>query len=135
MVVEKIISGGQTGADRAALDVSIELGISHGGWISKGRLTENGPLPDQYQLREMPTESYPRRTEENVIASDGTLIISHGKLMGASALSRKLAGKYGRPCLHTDLRKMSAFEAAEKINTWIKKHGIKVLNVAGPRAS
>ena len=74
-MITKIVSGGQTGADRAALDVAIEEGILHGGWIPKGRKTETGPLPEKYQLKEMPTEEYPKRTEQNVIDSDGTLII------------------------------------------------------------
>ena len=74
----KIISGGQTGADRAALDVAIKLNIPHGGWIPRGRKTEDGSLDEKYQLQEMSTESYSQRTEQNVIASDGTLIISRG---------------------------------------------------------
>jgi len=79
-MLTKIISGGQTGADRAALDAAIDLGIPHGGWIPKGRNAEDGTLPDKYQLQEMPTASYPKRTEQNVIDSDGTLILSHGNL-------------------------------------------------------
>ncbi|MBW2083807.1 MAG: hypothetical protein JRI39_12165, partial [Deltaproteobacteria bacterium] len=85
-MINKIISGGQTGAEQAALDVAIELGIPHGGWIPKGRLTENGFLPEIYQLQEMPTTSYVKKTEQNILDSDGTLIISHGKLTGGSAL-------------------------------------------------
>ncbi len=85
-MLKKIISGGQTGADQAALDAAIKLGIPHGGWIPKGRSTENGKLPDKYKLKEMPTKSYPNRTEQNVIDSDGTLIITHGKLTGGSNL-------------------------------------------------
>ncbi len=81
-MIKRIISGGQTGADQAALDVAIKLDISHGGWIPKGRLTEDGPLPDKYKLQEMPTSSYPKRTEKNILDSDGTLILSHGKLTG-----------------------------------------------------
>ena len=96
-MLRKIISGGQTGADRAALDAAIELGIPHGGWIPKGRLTEDGPLPDRYQLVEMPTASYPKRTEQNVIDSDGTLIVTHGKLTGGSALTQKLARSMDAP--------------------------------------
>ena len=79
-MIRKIISGGQTGADQAALDAAIKLDIPHGGWIPKGRLTENGPLPDKYKLTEMPGSGYTLRTEQNVIDSNGTLIISHGKL-------------------------------------------------------
>jgi len=74
--VEKIISGGQTGADRAALDAAIGLDIPHGGWIPKGRKTEDGTLPDRYDLQEMRTASYPKRTERNIVDSDGTLILS-----------------------------------------------------------
>ena len=135
MLISKIISGGQTGADRAALDVAIELGIPHGGWIPKGRKTEAGPLPEKYQLREMPTEIHPGRTEKNVLDSDGTLILSHGRLTGGSAVTDRLAAKYGRPFLHIDLNKVNAFRAAETITDWITEHGISILNVAGPRAS
>ena len=81
-MITKIITGGQTSADRAALDVAMEEGIHHGGWIPKGRNTEPGPLPERYQLTEMATDEYPKRTEQNVIDSDGTLIISHGELTG-----------------------------------------------------
>ena len=83
-MIKKIISGGQTGADRAALDTAIKIGIPQGGWIPKGRITEEGPLPDKYQLQEMSSDSYPERTEQNVIDSDGTLIISRGPLTGGS---------------------------------------------------
>jgi predicted Rossmann-fold nucleotide-binding protein len=69
-MLTKIISGGQTGADQAALDAAIELGIPHGGWIPKGRLTEAGPLPEKYNLTEMPTKDYLKRTKQNVADSD-----------------------------------------------------------------
>ena len=134
-MITKIISGGQTGADRAALDVAIEEGIPHGGWIPKGRLTEAGRLPAKYQLKEMPTADYPKRTEKNVIDSDGTLIISHGKLTGGSKFTREMAKKHTRPSLHIDLEVINGFRAAQTITTWITDHGIRVLNVAGPRAS
>jgi hypothetical protein len=132
---KKIISGGQTGADRAALDSAIKLGIPHGGWIPKGRITEEGPLPDKYQLQEMPTNSYPKRTEQNVIDSEGTLIISHGPLTGGSDYTRKMAMKHGKPWFHTDLNKLPTFQAATIINDWISKNRIETLNIAGPRAS
>jgi len=79
-MLEKIISGGQTGADQAVLDIAIKLGFPHGGWIPKGRITEAGPLPDKYRLKEMPTDSYSECIEQNVKDSKGTLIISYGKL-------------------------------------------------------
>ena len=134
-MLTKIISGGQTGADRAALDVAMDLDIPHGGWILKGRKTEDGTLPDRYHLQEMPTYSYPKRSEQNVMDSDGTLILSHGKLTGSSALTLKLAEKHHKERLHIDLTKTNAFEAGRAINTWIMRNEIKVLNVAGPRAS
>ena len=134
-MIKKIISGGQTGADRAALDVAIKLDISHGGWIPKGRKTENGVLPDKYHLQEMATTSYPKRTEKNVLDSDGTLIFSYGALSGGSALTRKMAKKHNRPWLHIDLDKISSPEAAEAVNRWVEREGLQTLNVAGPRAS
>jgi hypothetical protein len=134
-MIRKIISGGQTGAARAALDAAIKLGIPHGGWIPKGRITEEGPLPDKYQMQEMPTDSYPKRTEQNVIDSDGTLIISHGSLTGGSAYTRKMAMKNGKPWFHADLNKLPTFQAGKLIEGWILKNGIETLNVAGPRAS
>lgn len=134
-MVKKIISGGQTGVDQAALDVAIKLGISHGGWIPKGRLTENGMLDDQYQLKEMETANYNKRTEQNVIDSDGTLILSHGELTGGSDYTRDMVLRHGRPWLHIDLNKTESFQAARQIRSWITEQEIKVLNVAGPRAS
>ena len=88
MLLRKIISGGQTGADQGALDAAIEYSFPHGGWIPKGRLTETGPLPEQYQLVEMATTSYKKRTEQNVIYSNGTLIISRGRLTGGTRLTK-----------------------------------------------
>jgi hypothetical protein len=132
-MLTKIISGGQTGADQAALDVAIEYGIPHGGWIPKGRKTEDGILPDKYKLQEMPTTSYPKRTEQNVIDSDGTLILTHGKLTGGSALTLKMAKKRDRQWLHVDLTQTNAFDAAHLVNSWIVRHGIRVLR--GERGS
>ena len=134
-MIRKIISGGQTGADQAALDAAIKLGIPHGGWIPKGRLTENGPLPDKYKLMEMTGTAYVLRTEQNVIDSNGTLIISHGKLSDGSDYTRKMAIKHHRPWLHIDLNKTPAFKAATLICSWIDENTIEILNVAGPRAS
>ncbi len=96
-MIKKIISGGQLGADQAALDAAIKLEIPHGGWIPKGRMTESGPLPDRYKLQEMTTNSYPKRTEKNVTDSDGTVIISSGKLTDGSKLTEKLAEKHKKP--------------------------------------
>lgn len=134
-MIKKIISGGQTGADRAALDVAIKMDIPHGGWIPKGRLTEEGPLPKKYNLKEMPTESYPDRTEQNVIDSDGTLIIVRGKLTGGSDYTRMMTLKHKKQLLGIDLNQIDHYDAASLIVSWIKIQRIQVLNVAGPRAS
>jgi len=134
-MIEKIISGGQTGADQAALDAAIKLGIPHGGWVPKGHITENGPLPDKYNLVEMPTTSYPERTKKNIRESDGTLILSHGRLTGGSEYTRTWALKYGKPMLHIDLSSITPFDASVLINDWIVEYDIKTMNVAGPRAS
>ncbi|MEN8189341.1 MAG: putative molybdenum carrier protein [Thermodesulfobacteriota bacterium] len=131
----KIISGGQTGADRAALDFAIEHDIPHGGWIPKGRLTEEGPLAVRYQLEEMPGKNYAKRTEKNILESDGTLIISHGKITGGTALTRRLAEKHSRPWLHIDLEKVSGKQAAVMIKKWVTTDNVRVMNVAGSRAS
>jgi putative molybdenum carrier protein/uncharacterized protein DUF6794 len=134
-MVRKIISGGQTGADRAALDFALEWNITHGGWIPKGRRAEDGKLPEKYRLKEMDSTDYARRTEQNVIDSDATLIFSHGNLTGGSLLTRKMTLKHGRPRLHVDLQKTNSFGAAQAIHAWIKEQHISVLNVAGPRQS
>lgn len=134
-MIEKIISGGQTGADQGALDTAIRLGIEYGGWIPKGRKTEAGPLADKYQLKEMPSAEYRARTEKNVVSAEATVIISHGPLSGGSRLTQQLAQHHGRLCLHVDLNTQAAFDAARIINDWVKAYDIRVLNVAGPRAS
>lgn len=134
-MISKIISGGQTGVDQAALDVAIALGIPHGGWIPKGRKTENGALPDKYRLKEMSTSSYAKRTEQNVIDSEGTLIISLGPLTRGSELTHKTAILHDRPCLHIDLSTLNTLQAVKTVRSWIVRHGIEILNIAGPRAS
>lgn len=134
-MIAKIISGGQTGVDRAALDAAIRLGIPHGGWIPKGRLTEEGPLPASYALVETASAVYAERTEKNVTDADGTLIISRGALSGGSEVTREMAVKHERPWLHVDLERLSAFQAAIEICHWIDTNRIAILNVAGPRAS
>ena len=135
MRITKIISGGQPGADQAALDAAIELGIDHGGWVPKGRLTEDGPLSEKYNLAEMPTASYPKRTKKNVQDSDGTVIFTRGPLTGGSMLTAELAKKHGKPCFHIDLSKVHALQASTELHKWIVREGVQVLNVAGSRAS
>ena len=134
-MIRKIISGGQTGVDQAALDAAIKLAVAHGGWIPKGRTTESGPLPEKYKLKETRSSSYADRTEKNVRDADGTLIISHGLLTGGSEYTREMAIKHDRPWLHIDLSQTAAFQAASAVNQWILQNEIEILNVAGPRAS
>ena len=134
-MLRKIISGGQIGAEQAALDVAMKLGFPHGGWIQKGRKTESWTLAEKYKLEEMSTASFKGRIEKNVISSDGTLILSHGRITGGADYSRNMAEKYDRPCLHIDLNDTPAAVSAIRINAWMNKNNIEILNVTGPRAS
>lgn len=131
----KIISGGQTGADRAALDAAMEAGLVHGGWLPRGRKAEDGPVPARYRLQEMASANYRDRTRKNILESDGTLIVSFGPLTGGSALTEALAIRHDRPCLHLDLEHITLDRAAVFAQQWLEKYSIATLNVAGPRAS
>lgn len=131
----KIISGGQTGADQAALDAAIAMKIPHGGWLPKGRKTEVGPLPLRYALRELRSARYRDRTERNVLTADGTLIFSFGPLSGGSALTEALAIRHDRPFLHIDFACVSPQQAAAMVEDWVQTMELETLNVAGPRAS
>jgi hypothetical protein len=134
-MLSKIISGGQTGADRAALDVALTYRIPHGGWVPQGRLAEDGRLADKYKLKEMPTGSYSARTEQNVIDSDGTVIFSHGKPSGGTDYTREMVLRHAKQMLGIDLNLTATHDAASLIVSWIQLRRIKILNVAGPRAS
>jgi hypothetical protein len=134
-MINKIISGGQTGADRAALDFAIKNNIPHGGWVPRGRKTEDGRLPEQYQLREMPTAEYSKRTKKNIIISDGTVIVSHGPLTGGSALTRELAKQHRRPWIHLDMKELPLKIAANRLSSWIETNQVKIMNIAGSRGS
>ena len=128
--LEKIISGGQTGVDRAALDVAIELGVPCGGWCPRGRRAEDGVIPEGYPLIEAPTSNYADRTALNVRDSDGTLILAKSPLLGGTALTKKFAERYGRPYLVVDPHETKSQAA---VVDWIVAHQVKVLNIAGPR--
>ena len=134
-MLEKIISGGQTGADQGALDGAIACGVHHGGSIPAGRKTEAGVLPLSYKMQELESDRYTDRTERNVIDADGTLIVSHGALTGGSALTEKIALRLGKPCLHIDFNRFEPNQAVNETSVWIVESGIRFLNVAGPRAS
>ena len=128
----KIISGGQTGADRAALDVALTLSLPIGGGCPKGRRAEDGMIPDRYPLTETPEADYDTRTRRNVEDSDGTLILNLGALNGGTALTASHARQIGKPCLVVALEE--GIESAA-FRDWLAAHHIQVLNVAGPRES
>lgn len=132
----RIVSGGQTGADRAALDAAIVLGIEHGGACPAGRRAEDGRIPDEYRLTETASADYAERTEKNVIDSDGTLLVTRGPATGGSALTARLNRRHHRPLLHIDLDEQGDLAGrAAAIREWLAAHGIQILNVAGPRES
>lgn len=128
----RIVSGGQTGVDRAALEAACDLDFPHGGWCPRGRLAEDGPIPERFQLSETESPLYHIRTERNVVDSDGTLILHRGKLKGGTLLTRRLAKAHGRPLLLVDLDLESS---PDRALGWIHDQHIHVLNVAGPRES
>jgi len=134
-VIERIISGGQTGADRAALDFAIARGMPHGGWCPHGRLAEDGIIPARYQLTETPSPESIQRTEWNVRDSDATVIFSIGQtLTGGAKRTFEFALQYQKPCLHLS-RERHGDSATTKLTSFLAKHGIKALNVAGSRQS
>ncbi|MFP6620209.1 MAG: putative molybdenum carrier protein [Pirellulaceae bacterium] len=128
----RIVSGGQTGVDQAALATAIALEIPHGGWCPLGRRSESGTIPVQYQLEEMPTGNYAARTRQNVIDSDGTLIVYRDQLSGGTLLTQQCANQIGRPLFLLDVAKPPVPLVP---STWLDRHCIAVLNVAGPRES
>ena len=135
-MVKKIVSGGQTGADRAAWDVALELGLEIGGWVPKGRLAEDGSIPERYTgLREAALADPAVRTVLNVRDSDATLIVLSGPLSGGSLLTFQEAVRCGRPVLHLDLRVLQPAEAVAQLRQWLHAVDPATLNVAGPRAS
>ncbi len=135
MPVERIVSGGQTGADRGGLDAAMELGIPHGGWCPAGRLAEDGSIPLRYQLRETESSDFAVRTERNVIDSDGTVLFTFGEPVGGSALTAELASIHDKPLLHLNLEEHDSCSAAAQLAVWLAQHGVRVLNVAGSRES
>jgi hypothetical protein len=137
-----IISGGQTGADRAALDFAIENGFTHGGWCPRGRVAEDGPISDRYSLRETPSRRYEQRTKWNVRDSDATVAFTLSEILtGGTGLTMRLAAEFGKPALHlardadTNASENAIEAAAAGVVHFLEEHGVSVLNVAGPRAS
>jgi len=131
----KIVAGGQTGVDRAALEWALANGIPHGGWCPKGRKAEDGVIPPQFQLRETGSDNYSIRTRRNVRDSGGTVIFSErAELTGGTKETAEFAKEIGKPLLKL-VSSAGIQESATQLNSFLKEHGIVVLNVAGPRAS
>ena len=131
-MITKIVSGGQPGVARAALDVAMQLGIPVGGWCPRGRRAEDGRIPDSYLLLEASSVNYAKRTELNVRDSDGTLILSGGPLTGGTALTKSLAQRLRKPVFVVDLRDDPAPNVTDE---WLAANSMQTLNVAGPRES
>lgn len=132
MILPSIISGGQTGVDRAALDVAMEMGLGCRGWCPKGRLAEDGPLHPRYTLQETDTAEYSVRTRNNVRDTQATLILNRGALAGGTAATVRFAEQLGRRFLVVQLDEKPS---AKEVVKWIEKYGTLTLNVAGPRES
>jgi len=134
--VVKIVSGGQTGADRGGLDAAIELGIPHAGWCPKGRRAEDEIIPSKYLLKESGSSYYVKRTEQNVDDSTATVIFYRGRLFGGSKKTEEFAVQYGRPVLSLDLD-MGADSAVRTLHEWLMSlhDSLIILNVAGMRGS
>ncbi len=132
MRLRRVVSGGQTGVDRAALDAALAAGLEVGGWCPRGRRAEDGPIPARYPLRETGASTYPPRTRRNVREADATLILVRGPTVGGTALTLRTAEELERPLRVVDLaaRPVPADTAA-----WIEALGAATLNVAGPRES
>lgn len=131
-MIERILSGGQTGVDRAALDAAMGAGIECGGWCPRGRRTEDGTVPSHYPLRETESADYRVRTRLNVVDADGTLILLTGALSGGTALTRQLALAAGKPLLIIDLDSPAPLS---EVCSWVRGHHVRTINIAGPRES
>ena len=128
----RIVSGGQTGVDRAALDFALANGIEHGGWCPRGRRAEDGVLDEKYNLHETPRKDYRQRTEWNVRDSDGTLIIVDLELSGGTRYTCEVARKLEKPVMKVNA---GGLGKEKEVLDWLERNDVQVLNVAGPRAS
>jgi hypothetical protein len=135
MALAKIVSGGQTGVDRGALDAALEAGFPCGGWAPEGRTAEDGPVHERYPLRELPGAGYEERTLQNVLDSDATAILYSGKLEGGTRQTMVHCVEHGKPFELVDASRAGPRDAAAKLAAFIERHRLSVLNIAGPRAS
>lgn len=132
-LIEKIVSGGQTGVDRAALDWALQHGVAHGGWCPKGRLAVDGLLPERYLLRETDSAGYRQRTKLNIRDSDATLIFNTGVLDGGTLQTVRFVQTLGKPHLVAQLDDLAQENMLRRIRAWLVDGQFSVLNVAGPR--
>ncbi len=130
-----IVSGGQTGVDRGALQAALDAGLPCGGWCPSGRRAEDGAIPARFPMRETESAAYAERTRRNVRDSDGTLLLDFGKLRGGSALTAELAGAQGKPLLTLAAAGRQPADAVAEVRRFVRGNGVAVLNVAGPRES
>lgn len=131
----KIMTGGQTGVDRAALDAALKTGTACGGWCPKGRQAEDGTIPARYPVTELEGAGYKERTRQNVLDSDGTVIIYFGNLFGGSRETLQLCRQMDKPYLLIDAAEQSQEQAVDSLYEFMAGNAIGVLNVAGPRTS
>ena len=131
-MIEKIISGGRSGAERAALDAAIKLGMAYGGYIPKEDSSSDGMNADRYNLIEMPTADRTESFKKNIRESNGTLMLSHGALPSHVKNTKKTIQRYSTPLLHLDLKSTNAFNAASLINDWLIDNDLNILHVTGP---
>jgi hypothetical protein len=134
-MLRKIVSGGQTGVDRGALDASLEAGLNCGGWCPRGRKAEDGAIPARYPVVEMQSRAYRDRTKQNVADADGTLIVFFGSLSGGTLETLRIAEALGKPVLTLDCSAKSLADAAVEAAAFVRLNAIETLNVAGPRES
>lgn len=135
MSLSRVVSGGQTGVDRGALDAALAHAFPCGGWCPPGRQAEDGPIDVAYPLQEMPAGGYEERTRRNVEDSDGTVVICFGDLEGGTRLTVQHCIALLKPCKLIDAREISETRAAELILDFVGTRDIATLNVAGPRRS
>ncbi len=130
-MIRKVISGGQAGVERAALDAALKFMIDCGGWIPEWRAREDEALLKRYRMAVLEGANYVQATERNITEGDGVMVVTRGEVSGSAALHLRLAERHSRPILVVDVERTAAFEAARRAESWIREHGIRVLTVAG----